>query len=113
MVANALNQADELVKGKGGITPEMIAAQLLNGIEYVQRVVLPRQAAGAAEVSEKSIRELQLLENQYESLNKTLIKLTTPPSKRDQMEQIATFIKGVAENYKRLEQEAAADSAPK
>jgi len=111
----ALSQADALVRSKDDITSETIASQLLNrSTNALDELRMKRSMRRAQrEATEKSIRELQLLENQYESLSKTLIQLTTPPSSRDQMEQVASFIKSVAENYKGLKEKAAVDSTNK
>jgi flagellar capping protein FliD len=104
----AINLSGEFIRNQSNITAEEISSKVLssstNLLAEFRMIGEKRQEQRAT--AEKSIRELQLLKDQYETLNKTLVRLSIPPSKENQLAQFAVFIKSVADDFERLKKES-------
>ncbi len=55
--------------------------------------------------TEKNINELKKLEQEYSALERTLVKMSIPPDRQDEIIRIGTFIADAARHYNKLEKE--------
>ncbi len=55
--------------------------------------------------TEKNIKELKKLEQEYSALERTLVKMSIPPDRQDEIIRVGTFIADAAKHYNKLEKE--------
>lgn len=104
-IKKALAEAESMHKKPDNVTLPMVAEKLATNAkdlvndfeEGLQKQRVRREA------TEKTIRELKKLDQEYSALERTLVKLSIPPNKQDQIIRVGEFITEAVKHYKELE----------
>lgn len=93
--------------GSAKITDLAVASKLATNAKNIVKEfgVSEQKLLEWREKTEKNIKELKKLEQEYSALERTLVKMSIPPDRQDEIIRVGTFIADAARYYNKLEKE--------